>query len=71
MPLSDDDYNEGDYYAGGIYGQYIYIHPKANLVIAQNAADREFLEPAYGYTRTKNVHVDMFRSLAKQLSAPE
>lgn len=27
----------------GVYGQYIYINPKAGIVIAKNAAHREFM----------------------------
>ncbi|PCD75596.1 serine hydrolase domain-containing protein [Pseudothioclava arenosa] len=34
-----------DYFAHGIYGQYIYINPEARSVIAVNAADRGFREP--------------------------
>ncbi|WP_017931019.1 serine hydrolase domain-containing protein [Robiginitomaculum antarcticum] len=35
---------DGDFYANGIYGQTIYINPKANIVIVKNSADREFTE---------------------------
>ena len=34
----------GDYFAHGIYGQYIYINPAHNAVIAVNSADRGFKE---------------------------
>ena len=34
----------GDYFAHGIYGQYIYVNPKARMVIAVNSADLGFRE---------------------------
>ncbi len=71
VPMPQDGAHKGDFYAGGIYGQYIYVNPAAKLVIAKNAADREFEEPAYGYSHSKNVHIDMFRSLAAQLTAQD
>jgi len=36
------DASEGEYFARGIYGQYIYINEPENLVIAVNSADRQF-----------------------------
>lgn len=36
---------EGDFMARGIYGQYIYISPRHDTVIAVNAADRDFEAP--------------------------
>lgn len=35
----------GDYFARGIYGQYIYINPARDVVVAVNAADTGFEEP--------------------------
>ena len=32
-----------EFFAVGVYGQYIYINPKAGIVIAKNAAHREFM----------------------------
>ncbi len=66
MPQEGDP-NEGDYTAAGIYGQYVYVNPAKNLVIAKNAADREFAYPQDGYTHSMNVNMDLFRSLADQL----
>ncbi len=34
-----------EYFARGIYGQYIYINTRLNVVIAANSADRSFSEP--------------------------
>ena len=38
------DATPGEVMAQGIYGQYIYINPSLNVVIAVNAADRGFEE---------------------------
>lgn len=38
------DAEPGEYFARGIYGQYIYINQRLNVVIASNAADRQFRE---------------------------
>ncbi len=38
------DAKPGEYFARGIYGQYIYIDTDNNVVVASNAADREFEE---------------------------
>lgn len=35
---------EGEFFGIGIYGQYMYIHREAGVVIAQNAADTDFRE---------------------------
>ena len=39
------DASPGEVMAQGIYGQYIYINPGLNVVIAVNAADRGFEDP--------------------------
>lgn len=64
VPMPQEGPNEGDFFAVGIYGQYIYVNPRANMVIAKNAADREFAQPAEGYIHSMNVNIDMMRSLA-------
>lgn len=56
-----------DYFAVGIYGQYIYIDPKTNIVIAKNAADREFMFPDEVGTHSMNKNIELMRSLAAQL----
>jgi CubicO group peptidase (beta-lactamase class C family) len=66
MPQNGDS-NAGDYSAAGIYGQYIYVNPAKNIVIAKNGADREFAYPQEGYGHSMNVNFDLFRSLADQL----
>lgn len=64
IPMPQFGPNAGDYTACGIYGQYIYVNPARGIVIAKNAADREFAYPQDGYTHSMNVNIDMFRSLA-------
>ena len=60
--------HEDDYNAGGIYGQFIYVNPQAGIVIAKNAADREFTQPQSNGQHSVNMNVDIFRSLAEQLA---
>jgi len=67
IPMPQTGPNEGDYTAAGIYGQYIYVNPNRGIVIAKNAADREFTQPQEGYTHSMNVNMDMFRSIADQM----
>jgi len=67
VPMPQTGPNAGDFFAIGIYGQYIYVNPSANLVIAKNAADREFLFAQSNGQHSTNMNIDMFRSLADQL----
>jgi CubicO group peptidase (beta-lactamase class C family) len=39
-----EDAREGEFYARGVYGQYIYINQPENVVIVVNSADRLFRE---------------------------
>jgi hypothetical protein len=59
---TDSAAHGGDYFARGIYGQYIYINPARAVVVAVNAAD----------TRFEDVGVDegnlaVLRSIAESL----
>ena len=56
------DVRDGEYFARGIYGQYIYINTPLNVVIATNAADRNFRDPG---ELTSNIAV--FRAIAEGL----
>lgn len=58
------DAQEGEYFARGIYGQYVYIDTQAEVVIASNAADRLFREPG-----SNDQNIAMFRSIAQALAA--
>ena len=68
VPMPQDGPNKGDYFAVGIYGQYIYVNPAMGIVIAKNAADREFTQPQGNGQHSVNMNIDIFRSLAEQLS---
>ena len=64
IPMPQEGPNKGDYTAAGIYGQYIYVNPARGIVIAKNAADREFAYAQEGYGHSMNVNMDLFRSIA-------
>jgi hypothetical protein len=53
---------KGQFAARGIYGQYIYIDRPRGIVIAVNAADRQFRED--GVTDSS---FTMFRAIAESL----
>ncbi len=56
------DAPEGEYYARGIYGQYIYINSARGVVIAANGADRGFR------TQGANMqNITMFRRIAEAM----
>ena len=65
VPMPQEGIHKGDFFAVGIYGQYIYINPSLGVVIAKNAADREFTQAVEGYGHSMNVNIDMMRSLAE------
>ena len=62
VPL-DSVHNGGDYFAVGIYEQYIYINPAAKIVIVKNSANRQFKEMGQSGKSYKLESIDMFRSL--------
>ena len=68
VPMPQEGPSKGDYFAIGIYGQYIYVNPAMNIVIAKNAADREFTFEQSNGQHSMNMNIDIFRSLAEQLS---
>ena len=59
---------DGEYYAVGIYGQYIYVNPKAGIVIAKNAVHREFMEADETGEGYMAQNLTMFRALAVHYS---
>ena len=71
IPMPQEGSNKGDFTASGVYGQYVYVNPSKGIVIAKNAADREFTQKQYGYNHSMNVNIDIFRSLADYYSAAE
>ena len=56
------DATEGEFFARGIYGQYIYINRPLGVVIASNAADRKFREPGVA-----DQNIAIFRLIANAL----
>jgi len=54
----------GEFFAHGIYGQFIYVNQSQNVVIATNAADLDFTE---GDGRVTLEHIAFFREIADRL----
>lgn len=61
VPVDSADHGN-DYFAHGIYGQYIYINPAHAVVIAVNSADRGFKEPG-----VEEANLAQLRGLAENL----
>jgi CubicO group peptidase (beta-lactamase class C family) len=59
---------DGEFFAVGVYGQYIYINPKAGIVIAKNAAHRQFLESDEKGESYMAQNITLFRGIAKYYS---
>jgi CubicO group peptidase (beta-lactamase class C family) len=53
------DGTDTEFFARGVYGQYIYINRPARVVIAMNSADRLFREPG-----VNEANIAMFRAIA-------
>ncbi len=53
---------EGEFLAQGVYGQYIYFNKRLNVVIASNAADRQFRDDG-----VSDQNIAMFRQIAEGL----
>jgi CubicO group peptidase (beta-lactamase class C family) len=53
------DAKNGDFFARGVYGQYIYIDQARDVVIVMNAADRQFRN-----TGINQQNIQMFRQIA-------
>ena len=56
---------DGEFMAIGIYGQYIYVNRKANVVIVKNSAHRGFMDNNY---ESKDITVAAFRAIAREMS---
>ena len=56
---------QGDYFAVGIYGQYVYVNPDHGIVIAKNAADREFAYADEMGTHSMSKNIAMMRALSE------
>lgn len=56
--------HQQDFTAAGIYNQYIYVNPKARVVIVKTSANRRYLIERQ---ESKDLHIAMFRAIAKSL----
>ena len=57
--------DEGDFFAAGIYNQYIYVQPKKNLVIVKLSANHHFKTEG---AITKDIHIAMFKAMANKFT---
>jgi CubicO group peptidase (beta-lactamase class C family) len=54
--------SNGEYMAIGVWGQYIYVYPKENLVIVKTSVDPNYIKPKYD-----DESIAVFRSIANHL----
>lgn len=64
MPPATDD----EFFAVGIYGQYIYINPKADIVVVKTAVNREFRADGESGRSIKVENIAIFRAIAEHYS---
>lgn len=57
----------GDFFAAGIYYQYIYVDPTTGVVIAKTSADRKFTDPKE--PRKKDLQVAAFQEISAYVAA--
>jgi len=60
--------SDGEYFATGIYGQYIYIDPKTGVVVVKTAANRKFRDDGQSGKLIKLENIAIFRSIAGHYS---
>lgn len=70
VPYDSEDKGR-DFFAVGVYGQYIYINRDAGIVIAKNAADREFRDTGQSGQSLFLERLDLFRALAAHYARDE
>ncbi|NNC97387.1 MAG: serine hydrolase [Gammaproteobacteria bacterium] len=58
----------GDFFAGGIYGQFIYVNPKLHTVIVKTSAHRGFRNDGNFGRDVKHETIEMFRAIANSLN---
>ena len=56
--------SDGEFFAWGIYGQFIYVNQKDNVVIVKNSANTKFMD---NDLNDPIETIEMFRAIAKQL----
>ncbi len=57
----------GDFYAAGIYYQYIYIDPTTGVIVAKTSADRKFTDP--NEPRKKGEQIAAFQAISAHVAA--
>jgi len=57
-----------EFMAIGIYGQYIYVNRKADVVIVKNSADINFMDNGY---ESKDFAIAAFRAIAESLMSEQ
>ncbi|MBO6505051.1 MAG: serine hydrolase [Kordiimonadaceae bacterium] len=57
----------GDFYAAGIYYQYIYIDPTTGVIVAKTSADKKFTDP--NEPRKKSEQVAAFQAISAHVAA--
>jgi hypothetical protein len=60
--------SDGEFFAIGIYGQYLYVNPKARVVVVKTSAHRGFRNDGATGHRIKLQTIAMFRSIAEHYS---
>ncbi|HSO47638.1 MAG TPA: serine hydrolase, partial [Rhizobiaceae bacterium] len=64
VPVNADD----EFYAIGIYGQYIYVNRPARIVIVKTSADRAFMDDGAFGSKIEGETIEMFRGIASSLT---
>ena len=59
----------GDYFANGIYGQTVYVHPRAGVVVVKTSADREFRERGPSGKAWQIETIEALRGIAEHYGA--
>ena len=60
--------SQTEFFAVGIYGQYIYVNTAADVVIVKTSADRNFRADGQGGREIKRQTIAMFRSIAESVA---
>ncbi len=60
--IASNNPKKGEFFARGVYGQYIYIDRNARVVIAVNSANRNFLNDGVG-----DYNIEVFRTIVDML----
>ena len=62
VPINADE----EFYAIGIYGQYLYVNRKAGVVIVKTSADRNFRNDGQNGNELEQKTIEMFRAIAME-----